>query len=65
MSVIGRLDEQVNDILINPLSRRRRDEEGPAPPSAPGADPPPAPPDVTADKDETVAGHDELPVWML
>jgi hypothetical protein len=62
MSVIGRLDEQVNEILINPLSRRRSDEEEPAPPPAPEADPPP---DENADKDETAEGHGELPVWML
>ncbi len=61
MSVIGRLDDQVDEILITPLSKRRRDEE-PAPPPSPEADPPPVEP---ADKDETSAKEDELPVWLL
>ena len=62
MSVIGRLDDQVDEILITPLSRRRSDDEEPAPPRRPEADPPP---DEPADKGETSAKGDELPVWLL
>ena len=65
MSVIGRLDKQVDEILINPLSKGRRDGEEPAPPTRPEADPPPAPPSETANEDETSARDDELPVWLL
>lgn len=65
MSVIGRLDKQVDEILINPLSKRLRDDEEPAPPPRPGADPPPAPRGETANEDETAARDDELPVWLL
>ena len=61
MSVIGRLDKQVDEILINPLSKRRRDDEEPATPLTPEAEPP----NETANKDETATKDDELPVWML
>ncbi len=61
MSVIGRMDEQVDEILIKPLSKKQRgDEEAPAPPT-PAADPP----SESTDRDETSAPRDELPVWML
>jgi hypothetical protein len=55
------MDEQVDEILIKPLSRKRRDTEEPAPPPAPEPDPP----NATDDNDETAVRHDELPVWML
>ncbi len=61
MSVIGRLDEQVNDILIKPLSKERRETEEPPTPRPEEADPP----NESADKDETAARHNELPVWLL
>jgi len=61
MSVIGRLDKQVDEILINPLSKRRRDDEEPPTPPTPEPDPPSEP----ANKDETSAEDDELPVWLL
>jgi hypothetical protein len=65
MSVIGRLDKQVDEILINPLSKRRRGDEEPAPPSQTEADPTPSHPSETANADETSARDDELPVWLL
>jgi len=58
MPVIGRLDEQVNDILITPLGKRGDREPEPDEP----------PPPTTADEaspDETSPPRDELPVWML
>ncbi|HEX8775244.1 MAG TPA: hypothetical protein VF735_16835 [Pyrinomonadaceae bacterium] len=77
MSVIGRLDEQVNDILISPLEKeRRRKPDGE----------PEAPPDDQAGTQQALtiarpqnrasAGkhesserasseRDELPVWLL
>jgi hypothetical protein len=61
MPVIGRLDEQVNEVLINPLERGRGREPRPA-----ADEPPPAP----VESDEPPAGEtsrapDELPVWLL
>jgi hypothetical protein len=55
------MDEQVDEILIKPLSKKRRDAEEAAPPPVPEADPP----NETADRDETAAKDDELPVWLL
>jgi hypothetical protein len=58
MPVIGRLDEQVSDILITPLEQRRDREPAPDEP------PPPTPTDE-APPDETSPPRDELPVWLL
>jgi hypothetical protein len=61
MPVIGRLDRQVNDILIDPLDRKRT-RDAPAPPDD-------APPDETKGeppRDEDRRRDDEpLPVWLL
>ena len=71
MPVIGRLDSQVEDVLINPVSKGRRGEE---PPASPGetADSRAAPPEMespvpchTPRSGESSAGDDELPVWLL
>jgi hypothetical protein len=61
MPVIGRLDGQVEEVIINPVSRRPRgDEETPAPPP---------PSDDTTSRtppaNESSADSDELPVWLL
>jgi hypothetical protein len=60
MPVIGRLDEQVNEVLITPLEKGR--EPRPAP-----DEPPTATPATTeeAPDGETSPPPDELPVWML
>ncbi len=60
MPVIGRLDEQVNEILITPLEKSREREPQPAA----------AEPTTTTTTDEKPVGEtspppDELPVWML
>jgi hypothetical protein len=65
MPVIGRLDEQVNDVLITPLEKRR----GPAPPRGqdepePSLPPSSEPPDE-APAGETSRAPDALPVWLL
>jgi hypothetical protein len=81
MSVIGRLDEQVNDVLIDPVGkRRRRRDEGEDAHSAPDSTR-----RDTADEDARRAAHDanngerlpranredsrrgdeQLPVWLL
>lgn len=65
MPVIGRLDRQVDELIIKPISRRR-DEDGPPVPSQNEEAPtPPDAPSHTPPTDESSANADELPVWML
>jgi hypothetical protein len=69
MPVIGRLDGQVDEVIIKPISERRREEEPPAPPKGEKAPAPPAPPErapaQTPHTSESSAEPDELPVWLL
>lgn len=76
MSVIGRLDEQVNDILISPLEnerRRRRDAEPAAPEDAQAGTPKglsiPQTQNTANSKhksrENASADEEELPVWLL
>ena len=69
MPVIGRLDGQVDEVIISPISRRRgaeelppvnKNEETPEPSDSSG----PAP-SQTPNVDESSANADELPVWLL
>ena len=62
MPVIGRLDEQVDEHIIRPISNRRGDEERP-PRRQDGA--PPATQTQTPPEGESSAKSDELPVWLL
>lgn len=63
MSVIGRLDEGVEAVLINPLRKQH------APDTAEHEQPPiPAPPTKERDPDspkEERKGGAQMPVWML
>lgn len=64
MSVIGRLDPQVEDVLINPASERRpaaRKVPAPEPPAAEPAPPPREDEDAAPDEGD----RRELPVWLL
>jgi hypothetical protein len=65
MPVIGRLDEQVDELIISPVSKRRRGEE-PARDRREDAQesPPPAPTETPA-TGESSAERAELPVWLL
>jgi hypothetical protein len=67
MSVIGRLDDQVERVLIDPLRRRERNEdEGER--EAPPLQPPPAPSHEEREaesSDATRAVQAALPVWLL
>ena len=65
MSVIGRLDKQVEDVIISPVSKRHGDG-GPARHDAGEAPPPEAPPTAqTPEEVESSADRGELPVWLL
>jgi hypothetical protein len=66
MPVIGRLDGQVDEVIIKPISERRRGDEEPAPPAPQGgAAPVPPAPAQTPDPGESSAEPPELPVWLL
>jgi hypothetical protein len=64
MSVIGRLDEQVDAVLISPVGKKR---------DAPESSPKPATGEAntrrdeesSAEENETAARTVELPVWLL
>lgn len=77
MPVIGRLDEQVDEVLIRPASRRgrARDADGRAPsesgeeltrttPAPDSKSPAPASGDATG-RDAEPRAREELPVWLL
>ena len=68
MPVIGRLDKQVEEVLIAPASKGGHGEETPANPGeaadARRAPEPPAP-DQTPRPGESSAGAGGLPVWLL
>ncbi|HEX8337028.1 MAG TPA: hypothetical protein VF621_09880 [Pyrinomonadaceae bacterium] len=70
MPVIGRLDGQVEEVIISPISRRGREEENPPAArkneetSAP-SDPPDRAPSQTTDPVESSGEAGELPVWLL
>jgi hypothetical protein len=69
MPVIGRLDGQVEEVIIKPISERGREDESPAPAHSREEPAPRAPaeraPFQTPDGDESSAGGGELPVWLL
>ena len=70
MPVIGRLDRQVDDVLIKPLSKRPAADADPEQVARRPQDPPPAErgeaaADADADERGHSAGRDELPVWLL
>lgn len=69
MPVIGRLDGQVDEVIISPIEQRRREEE---PPPSPNDEATPEPydsheraPVQTPHAGESSAEADELPVWLL
>ena len=67
MPVIGRLDGQVDEVIIKPISERRRGEETPADDTAdPRRDTPTRPATTqTPPAGESSADTAELPVWLL
>ena len=69
MPVIGRLDGQVDEVLISPISRRQREEEPPPSTKNEETTEPSGSSDrtpfQTPNRDESSANADELPVWLL
>ena len=72
MAVIGRLDEQVDAVLISPLARKRRPEPPPEGAAADGQSAPDArqPPSQTSTDSDAAdvargAARETLPVWLL
>ena len=69
MPVIGRLDGQVDELIISPISRRPREEEQPPlhknEEKPEPSDAPDHAPSQTRPTDESSANADELPVWLL
>jgi hypothetical protein len=68
MGVIGRLDDQVNDIIIKPVGERRGAAESEAKQTrvAETTPPPHATPEERAqEKESAEAASSELPVWLL
>lgn len=64
MSVIGKLDEQINRVLIEPLAA---DYESSVEDTAKTLPPhlPPSPPVTEAQRDRSRDERHELPVWLL
>jgi len=60
MSVIGRLDEQVDEVLIRPLSKKDKQETGAQENENQALS---EPIEESAEKQERK--RDELPVWLL
>jgi hypothetical protein len=64
MPVIGRLDDQVEAVLINPLKRRREADEAPREQTR-------IPPAVSEERDDADSSTEKrevdppLPVWLL
>jgi hypothetical protein len=67
MSVIGRLDEQVNEVIIKPVGERRRpqDEESQAPAEETERDAQAQAEEREKDDGSTKREETELPVWLL
>ena len=65
MSVIGRLDRQVDDILISPLSKTREKKEKVPSVEQPGSDPSEAARETDAAENQKTDERRELPVWLL
>ena len=66
MPVIGRLDGQVDEVIIKPISERQREDV--PPPSLQDEETPERPPSATPrtpHRDESSADANELPVWLL
>jgi hypothetical protein len=64
MSVIGRLDEQVDEVLISPLEKKRRADPIRRDERAEGERSLPAPAESPTEP-ESDGARDELPVWLL
>lgn len=64
MPIIGRLDGQVDEVIIKPISKRPRDEDAQAPDEDTPA-PLPSPQTQTPTPNQSSTERDTLPVWLL
>lgn len=64
MTVIGRLDGQVDEVIIKPISKRHHDEE-PSTPDELEPEPPTPPETHTPTPNQSSGKPDTLPVWLL
>lgn len=62
MPIIGRLDGQVDEVIIKPISERLRGE---GPPDEETPEPPPPPETQTPTTNQSSGKPDTLPVWLL
>jgi hypothetical protein len=62
MSVIGRLDDQVEAVLISPLGKKR---DAPEPAPQPAREEANTPRDEESSAQESRTCASELPVWLL
>ena len=62
MPIIGRLDGQVDEVIIKPIYERRRGEE---PPGEETPEPTPPPETHTPTPNQSSDKPDTLPVWLL
>jgi hypothetical protein len=65
MPVIGRLDGQVDEVIIKPISERRRGEDAPDADDATDTPHDTPAPTHTPSVPESSADTGELPVWLL
>jgi hypothetical protein len=67
MPVIGRLDKQVEDVIISPVSKRRGEDQTPqeSDPDTHATSEQTPPPTQTPTENESSTKADELPVWLL
>jgi len=63
MPIIGRLDGQVDEVIIKPISKRH--EEDAETPDEGAPEPLPSPETQTPTSNQSSADRDTLPVWLL
>ena len=63
MPIIGRLDGQVDEVIIKPISKRREEDAETHDEDAP--EPPPSTETQTPASNQSSAERDTLPVWLL
>lgn len=65
MPVIGRLDDQVDEVLIRPLSKGREREDDAAPETPTHSPRPSDAEEAATERHDDSRTRTELPVWLL